>query len=109
LLTPMTTFSIISSLQHDRFKAAPERDSDTFRVLPSVQFDPTALIRGSLGVGYRRFRTLRADVPDFSGITAQATVGYTLLDRTKLDLDLARAVQSSYEDLEPYYLSTGGR
>ena len=109
LLTPMTTFSLMSSVQRDRFDAAPERDADTFRVLPSLQFDPTSLIRGTLAVGYRRFRTLRADVPDFSGVTAQATIGYTLLDRTKFDVDIARDVQYSYEDLEPYYLSTGGR
>jgi len=39
----------------------------------------------------------------------QAGLGYTMLSRTRFDLDLTRDVQYSFEDLEPYYLSTGGR
>jgi putative beta-barrel porin BBP2 len=109
LLTPLTTFSMTTSLQRDRFEAAPERDSDTLRLLPALQFDPTTLIRGSVAVGYRRFRPLTPNVPDYSGLLVQAGIGYTLLERTKFDLDLARDVQYSFEDVEPYYLSTGGR
>lgn len=108
-LTPLTTFTTSASLQRDRFDAAQERDADTLRVLPALQFDPTSLIRGSIAVGYRRFRPLSSDIPDYSGVTVQAGLGYTLVDRTKFELDLARDVQYSFEDLEPYYLSTGGR
>jgi hypothetical protein len=48
-------------------------------------------------------------VPDYSGVVVQVLAGYTLLERTKFDLDLTRDVQYSYEDLEPYYLTNGGR
>jgi Putative beta-barrel porin 2 len=109
LLTPLTTFSMSTSFQRDRFEAAPERDSNTLRLLPALQFDPTTLIRGSVAVGYRRFRPLTPDLPDYSGLLVQAGLGYTLLARTKFDLDLTRDVQYSFEDAEPYYLSTGGR
>jgi hypothetical protein len=109
LLTPLTTFSMTTSLQRDRFEAAPERDSDTLRLLPALQFDPTTLIRGSVAVGYRRFRPLTPALPDYSGLLVQAGLGYTMLARTKFDLDLARDVQYSFDDDEPYYLSTGGR
>jgi hypothetical protein len=109
LLTPLTTLSMTTSLQRDRFEAAPERDSDTLRLLPALQFDPTTLIRGSVAVGYRRFRPLTPELPDYSGLLVQAGVGYTLLGRTKFDLDLTRDVQYSFEDVEPYYLATGGR
>jgi hypothetical protein len=109
LLTPLTTFSMTTSLQRDRFEAAPERDSDTLRLLPALQFDPTTLIRGSVAVGYRRFRPLTPALPDYSGLLVQAGLGYTMLARTKFDLDLTRDVQYSFEDDEPYYLSTGGR
>jgi hypothetical protein len=109
LLTPLTTFSLTASFQRDRFDAAPERDSDTLRLLPALQFDPTSLIRGSLAVGYRRFRPLTPDLPDYSGLLVQAGLGYTLLARTKFDVEAVRDVQYSYEHLEPYYLSTGGR
>ena len=109
LLTPLTTFSMTASVQRDRFDAAPERDSDTLRLLPALQFDPTSLVRGSLAVGYRRFRPLTPELPDYSGLLVQAGLGYTLLARTKFDVDAVRDVQYSFEDLEPYYLSTGGR
>jgi hypothetical protein len=109
LLTPLTTFSMTASFQRDRFAAAPERDSDTLRLLPALQFDPTSLIRGRLAVGYRRFRPLTPELPDYSGLLVQAGLGYTLLARTKFDLEAVRDVQYSFEDLEPYYLSTGGR
>ena len=109
VLTPLTTFSMTASFQRDRFDAAPERDSDTLRLLPALQFDPTSLIRGSLAVGYRRFRPLAPELPDYNGLLVQAGLGYTLLARTKFDLEAGRDVQYSFEELEPYYVSTGGR
>jgi hypothetical protein len=109
LLTPLTTFSMTTSFQRDRFDAAPERDSDTLRLLPSLQFDPTSLIRGNVAVGYRRFRPLTPALPDYSGLLVQAGLGYTMLTRTRFGVDMTRDVQYSFEDLEPYYLSTGGR
>ena len=109
LLTPLTTFSMTTSFQRDRFDAAPERDSDSLRLLPALQFDPTSLIRGSVAVGYRRFRPLTPELPAYSGLLVQAGLGYTLLARTKFDVEAVRDVQYSFEDLAPYYLSTGGR
>ena len=90
LLSPLTTFTMTASFQRDRFEAAPERDSDTLRLLPALQFDPTALIRGNLAVGYRRFRPLTPELPDYSGLLVQAGLGYTLLARTKFDLEAVR-------------------
>ena len=108
-LTPLTTLNLTTSVQRDRFDSAPERNADTFRITPSLQFDPTSLIRGTVLVGYRHFDTLDPALPDYSGVIVQILAGYTLLERTKFDVDLSRDVQYSYEDLEPYYLSTGGR
>jgi putative beta-barrel porin BBP2 len=108
-LTPLTTLNVTTSVQRDRFDSAPERNADTFRVTPSLQFDPTSLVRGTVLVGYRHFDTLDPALPDYSGVIVQVLAGYTLLERTKFDVDLSRDVQYSYENLEPYYLSTGGR
>jgi hypothetical protein len=108
-LTPLTTLNMTASWQRDRFDSAPERNSNTVRITPALQFDPTSLIRGSVSIGYRHFETVDPALPDYSGVVVQVTAGYTLLERTKFDLDLARDVQYSYEDLEPYYLSAGGR
>ncbi len=108
-LTPLTTLNLTTSVQRDRFDSAPERNANTFRVTPSLQFDPTSLIRGTVLVGYRHFAPLDPVLPDYSGAIVQVLAGYTLLDRTKFDVDLTRDVQYSYEDIEPYYLDTGGR
>ena len=108
-LSPLTTLNLTTTVQEDRFDSAPSRNSDSWRLTPSLQFDPTALIRGTIAVGYRHFDALDPQVPDYSGVVAQILAGYTLLERTKFDLDLTRDVQYSYEDLESYYLSNGGR
>jgi hypothetical protein len=108
-LTPLTTLNMTASWQRDRFDSAPERNSNTIRITPALQFDPTSLIRGTVSIGYRRFDTLDPNLPDYRGVVAQVSAGYTLLERTKFDLDVARDVQYSYEDLEPYYLSAGAR
>jgi len=108
-LTPLTTLRVTASLQQDRFDSSPERNADTIRLTPALQFDPSSLIRGTVSVGYRHFKTIDPAVPDYDGVVVQVMAGYTLLERTKFDLDLTRDVQYSYDDLEPYYLSTGGR
>lgn len=108
-LTPLTTFTLAASVQRDRFSRSPERDADTVRILPSLQFDPSSLLRGSLAIGYRRFTPRSEALPPYSGLVVQGTLGYTLLGRTRFDVDVQRDVQYSYEDLEPYYLTQGGR
>lgn len=108
-LTALTTLNLTGSLQRDRFDSAHERDANTFRITPALQFDPTALIRGTVSVGYRHFGPLDSSVPAYSGVVAQVSAGYTVRERMKFDVDFARDVQYSYEDLEPYYLATGGR
>jgi hypothetical protein len=108
-LTPLTTLNMTASVQRDRFDSAPERNADTIRITPALQFDPTSLIRGTVVIGYRHFDTLDPALPNYSGVILQVAAGYTLLERTKFDVDLSRDVQYSYEDLEPYYLATGGR
>jgi hypothetical protein len=108
ILTPLTTFAVTGSLQQDRFERAPERNADTLRILPTLQFDPAALLRGSVSVGYRRFEPRQSDLPDYSGLVAQSAIGLTLLGRTKFDLSFLRDIQYSFEEFQPYYLSTGG-
>jgi hypothetical protein len=105
-LTPLTTFSLAAGVQRDQFEESPGRDSDTFRILPMLQFDPTALIRGSLAVGYRSFDPASPSIPDYSGLIAQAALAYTLRDRTRFDVTAARDVQYSFEESEPYYLTS---
>jgi hypothetical protein len=108
-LTPLTTFKLLTAFQRDRFDQSPERDADSVKILPGLVFDPVALIQGSLAVGYRRFTPLSSTLPDYTGLIMQSSLVYTLLERTRFEGWLTRDVQYSFEDLEPYYLSTGAR
>ena len=108
-LTPLTTFSLTASRQTDRFDESPDRDADTFRIMPSVRMEAPAIIEGSLAIGYRRFTPLSADIPEYRGVVALGSISHTFVERTKVDLQLSRDVQYSFELNEPYYLTTGFR
>jgi hypothetical protein len=108
-VTPLTTVSVTASRQQDRFDSAPERDADTFRVMPSVRFEAPAIVEGSLAVGYRRFDGIDPELPDYTGLVFKGTLAHTLLERTRLELLLSRDVEYSFEELQPYYLMTGFR
>jgi hypothetical protein len=108
-LTPLTTFAVTASWQTDRFDDSPDRDADTFRLLPSVRMEAPAIIQGSLAVGYRSFSTLDPETPDYSGVVVQGSLTHTFGEWTKVELSLSRDVQYSFEETEPYYLTTGFR
>ena len=46
---------------------------------------------------------------EYRGFVAAVGVGYTLLGVTTFDVQASRDVMYSFEETEPYYLSTGGR
>jgi hypothetical protein len=74
-------------------------------VVTGFEFKPFALISGNGVVGYRRFRTLSALVPDYSGPVASADLAYALR-ATRITARVERDVTYSFEALEPYYLLT---
>ena len=47
--------------------------------------------------------------PDYSGLVVKGSLTHTFAERTKVDLSLSRDVQYSFEETEPYYLTTGFR
>ena len=53
-LTPLTALSLFVEQQQDRFQFSADRNSDSLRVLPSVEFKPRALISGRATVGIAR-------------------------------------------------------
>lgn len=108
-LTPLTTVAVTASWQTDRFDDSPERDADTFRLLPSIRMEAPAIVQGSLAIGYRSFSALDPETPDFSGVVVQGSLTHTFGERTKVDLTLSRDVQYSFEKTQPYYLTTGFR
>ena len=92
-LTPLTTVSINASREQQRFSETPDRDSNTFRIMPTLRMEAPAIIEGSLAVGYRRFTPVSPELPEYNGLVAQGSLSHTFLDRTKVDLIVSRDVQ----------------
>jgi hypothetical protein len=108
LLTPLTTFMLTSEAERTRFDFSPLRDSDGLRVTAGFEFQPDALLGGRASVGYRRFKSLAPDVPEYQGIAAAVSLAYVFGGRTRLEGRFDRDVAYSVEEITPYYLSTGG-
>jgi len=104
-LTPLTTFVVDYEAGEDRFVLSPERDADTYKVMPGFKFKPFALVDGNLFLGYRKFNTLDAVVPDFGGLIAKVDLGYTLR-ATRIAGEFNRDITYSFETIEPYYLQS---
>jgi hypothetical protein len=104
-VTPLTTLSLVVERFGDRFVYSPERDTDSLRILPGVQFKPRALISGSAAVGFRRFMPEHELVlPSFSGLVARVALSYTLLGSTAFGVSYDRELSYSFERLQPYYV-----
>jgi putative beta-barrel porin BBP2 len=107
-LTPLTTFTMVVAREQQRFALSSARDSNAWRVSPTVSFSPSGLLTGSATVGYRRFHTLSASLADFSGLVSLVNVGATIYGRHQVDARFSRDVQYSYDVATAYYLGTGG-
>ena len=107
-LTPFTTFLLAVSREEQRFTLARERDSDSWRVTPTVAFSPQAVLNGTISVGYRRLTPRSPSLPAFSGLVATVTAGTTLWNRYRLETIFSRDLRYSYQTDTPYYLATGG-
>lgn len=106
-LTPYTSIVVLADVQRDRFEVSPDRDSQSLRVLPGVEFDPRALISGRAYAGYRRLDPLDSDMPSYRGVAASIDLAYTLFRSTKFAARAERDVHYSMERTHPYYVLTG--
>jgi hypothetical protein len=105
-LTPLTTLIASVEAQIDRFEFASFRDSDSLRIAPTFEFAPSALIRGSASVGFRRFEPANQLIEPYSGVVAAVDLTYTLRGTSRLQALVQRDVTYSYLVSTPYYLST---
>ena len=106
IATPLTSLGVRGEMESTRFPFSPLKNADSVRVTSGVVFKPRALISGSAFVGIRRFKPLSADVPEFRGLVAAISLRYSVRSATAFALTLDRDVQYSYEQLEPYFVST---
>jgi hypothetical protein len=104
-LTSLTSLAVRYDLLQDKFPLFPERDSQSYRVMPGIEFKPRALINGSAFVGYRSFTPSDATVlPEFNGLVAQLGLSYTLLGATTFGVSYSRDLTYSYDELQPFFI-----
>jgi hypothetical protein len=105
--TPLTTLGVQTLLTRDRFEVSTERDSNSWSLLPFVEFKPFALISGRASVGIQNNRVLSGDAPDFTGTVVDASLTYTLLGRTRFTFGAYRALQYSSLEGRTGYIQGG--
>lgn len=105
-MTPLTGLTLAATRSQDRFEFSPLRDSNSTAVTASLNFDPLALIRGGITIGYRDFEPLTPGLSPYQGLTAAGNLSYVLFGATKFTFGVNRDVQYSYDVNEPYYLQT---
>jgi Putative beta-barrel porin 2 len=102
--TALTTIGVRYDQVQDRFPLSPVRDTDSFRVMPGVEFKPKAVITGSAWVGYRSFTPKNPLLPAQSGLVSQLALSYTLLGATTFGVTYDRDYQFAYEVANPYFV-----
>lgn len=107
-LTPLTTLTVQSALEQDRFERDGLRDSNSLLILPGLAMEPSALVSGRVEVGMRRFEALAPDVPDFTGLVASTDVSYIAREMTRFSISVSRDVDYSIDQDEPYLVVTTG-
>lgn len=106
-LTPLTTLAVRAQVDEDRFTLSPSRDSDSYRVLPGVEFAPQALLKGSAYVGYRKFTpVVQGALREFSGLVGELGLSYTLLGATTFGVKFGRDLTYSYSEFAPFFIDT---
>jgi hypothetical protein len=107
-LTPLTSIAFSAGRSKQQYRVATSRNatSDDYKV--SLSFDPAALLKGSASFGYSSYQPESADLPHYNGTTADVELAYTLLDSTRMSIEVVRSVEFSYDVEQPYFILTGG-
>ena len=105
-LSPLTTLTVRADRRLDRFEFTPARNSDSYRVMPGLEFQPSAVVSGSAFVGFRKFRTLSPETPDFSGVVAAVKLKFVALDVFRIVGEVTRDVEYSLDLEESFFVST---
>jgi hypothetical protein len=106
-LTPLTTLAVRAQVDEDRFILSPSRNSDSYQVLPGVEFAPQALLKGSAYLGYRKFTPVaQGPLQPFSGLVGELGLSYTLLGATAFGVSFRRDLTYSYSEVQPFFIDT---
>ncbi len=110
--TPGLAWFVSASYNDRNFRTGtidtPVRDSHGYQLLAGVDFEPSALIRGSIGVGYIRQNFRSAHYTDLSGVGFNARLQFFPSQLTTVTLNANRSVLDSGIPGSGGYLSSEG-
>jgi len=104
-LTSLTTLVAGVEAVQDRFALDALRDANSVKVLPGFELRPSALISGTIFVGFRQFDGLSPALPDYQGPIAAVDAKY-IAGSTRFGVKVNRDLAYSYEPTQPYYALT---
>ena len=109
-VTPLTALQVDGEYGTARFSGGGSvRDNDSWSVMPRLTFQPDAVISGELMVGYKTLTPKSPVLETFEGVVALGSLTMSLLDVTRVAVELERNTSYSFEELHPYYVQTGAR
>ena len=108
-LTPLTSVVAAAALEQARFTVDRIRDADSWKLAPTVSFAEGAILNGQAFAGMRDFRPLTSALPPFRGLIAGGDVRFSVASVTRFELRGNRDLVYSYDELQPYYLDSGGQ
>ena len=106
-LTPLTTVGATFEQDQTEFADAAERNSEGYRAMSVVEFQPLAAVSGSARVGVRKRTFLDGNASPFQGTVTRFDLAYTLLVRTRFTVSGQRDLSNSYRADQRDYLQTG--
>ena len=107
--TPFTTVMIDATYAKDRFVLSPGRDSESRTVATELVFGNDAIVRGRVRVGFQDFRPEDPTLKPYRGVVTGVGLNYRGFWRGRVDGTFERQVQYSFDEIEGYFLSTGGQ
>lgn len=108
-ISPFTKLVSAIEIQRDRFEESPEKDADSLRFAPVIEFESGGPFGGQASAGYRVFNPLSPAVNGYNGFVASASITYSYNPSNRITFSGGREVRYSYEPLQPYYLESGLR
>lgn len=108
-LTPLTSVVAAAALEQVRFTVNRTRDADSWKFVPTVSFAEGAILNGQAFAGVRDFRPLTNAMPPFRGLVAGGDIRFSIASVTRFEVRGNRDLAYSYDELQPYYLDSGGQ
>jgi len=105
-ITPLTRLAVRADSRRDRFTFTPARNSTSLRVMPGVEFEPSAVVSGKAFLGWRRFETPDPVTPDVTGFVASVELKFVAADMFRLTGVISRDVDYSLDLDESVFIST---